>query len=238
MTPSVAIVVPFRSNDPDRLRICDWVSRRWQALHPDWPLVLSDDGETSGPFNRSRAVNRGVRSTDADVVVVADADIAVRHGQAEAMVEALAACEPWVVGYRRMVHLMARPTAEALAKDPAMQIADPIPNRVIRYQSRASVCGLLALRRGDFGNVGGFDARFRSWGVEDVAFAAKCDTLLGPHERIPGDVAHLFHALRPDRKTDAHAIANQALGARYDEAIGDADAMTALVREALNVAAW
>ena len=89
------------------------------------------------------------------------------------------------------------------------------------------------IRRDDYRAIGGNDERFISWGHEDVAFAMKADTLLGQVHRIDGDVIHLYHDLRADRKTDTHARANRDLGRQYERAAGDPEAMTALVRQAL-----
>lgn len=234
---SVGVAVPFRSDDPERVRIFQWVAARWEALYPDAAGVVMGDGAEAGPFNRSRAVNRAVAATPADVVIIADADIAIRHGQVEAMTAALDRGAPWVVGYGTMTHLARRTTAVFMSHGPATPMAES-PAGGVRWMSTESVCGLVAVRREDYLSIGGNDERFAGWGWEDSAFAAKADTLLGPHVRIPGECIHLFHALRQDRKSDSSAVANRALGMRYDKAAGDPVLMTHLVREAINVAAW
>jgi hypothetical protein len=232
----VAVVVPFRSDDPERVVLRDWCVARWAALHPAWPLLVIGDGAESGPFNRSRAVNRGVAATDAEVVIVADADIAVRHGQALEMVDVLGWAS-WVVGYRTMTHLTRQATIRFMSYGPETPMTQS-PDGGVRWMSTESVCGLVALRRDDYLAIGGNDERFCGWGWEDTSFAYKADTLLGPHRRTPGECIHLFHTLRPDRKQDANALAHAELGARYEAAAGDPDAMTALAREASNLAAW
>jgi hypothetical protein len=234
--PSVSVVIPFRSDDPERIRIFDWTLARWYALHPEWQIVTPHDDRTEGPFNRSHAVNRGVEMADGNVMVIADADTAVRHGQAHEAVGRLHG-SPWVVGYETMCHLTPQYTGLILDLPSDVKLADglsgPNARSFLRWWSTESVCGLVALRRDDYLAIGGNDTRFEAWGWEETSFAHKADTFLGPHLRSSGDCVHLFHALRPDRKTDAHAEANRALGARYEAAAGDPDAMTVLAREAL-----
>jgi hypothetical protein len=235
---TVAVVIPFRSDDPERVRIKEWVDARWAAIHPAWPVVIVGDGKESGPFNRARAVNRGVGSVATDVVVVADADIAVMHGQAEACAAAIAQGHvPWVVAYEVMTHLTKPATEEFMGRGPAARQMGSTRMEV-RWSSRESVCGLVAIRREDYDLLGGNDERFQGWGWEDTAFAHKADTLLGPHYRLPGECLHLYHHLREDRKVDAQAQANRKLGRRYAAAAGDPDAMTKLAREAMNLGAW
>lgn len=229
---TATVVVPFRSEDPERLRIFQWCVYRWAALCPGYPIITPHDDKTEGPFNRSKAVNRGVALADTEVVIVADADIAVIDIQAKFMVTVLTMENPapWVIGYDLFQQWTPQATKFALKGDPA----DPLPVPVrSRWESRESVCGLLALRREDYEAIGGFNETAQGWGGEDVAFAITADTLLGKHERIPLPCAHLYHPQRPDRKTDEDGRANLALMARYEKAEGDPEAVTALVREHL-----
>lgn len=227
---SVAVVIPFRSDDPERIEIMAWCVRRWGAL-TDYPILVQRD-DADGPFNRSRAVNLGVARAEADVVIVADADTAVRDGQAQALAESLDFV-PWAIGYSRWVHLGPAATTEAVGSSPDVQLPGNPQGLSVRYQSWDSVCGLWAMRTEDYYHIGGNDERFAGWGWEDTAFAMKADTLLGPAHRLTGVGLHLFHALRPDRKSDHSARANLDLWERYEKANGDPDAMTALVRESL-----
>lgn len=233
---TVAVVVPFRSDDPERVRIKEWVLARWGLLHPTYRLIVADDGRESGTFCRSAAVNRGVAQAErdgAEAVIVADADIAVLPDQAEAMVAALADRVPWVIGYARFVHLAKVATAEALKSAPDVSLPQNPVGPVVRFQSWESVCGLWAVRPDDYRFVGGNDERFQGWAPEDVAFAYKADTLLGKAHRVPGVGLHLFHSLRPNRKTDQDARNGYALFTEYEKAAGDPEAMTAIVRASL-----
>lgn len=228
---SVAVVIPFRSEDPERIEILRWTLGRWGKL-TDWPILTPHDDRTEGPFNRSRAVNRGVAMAGTEYVVVADADTAIRHGQAEALIGLLTTA-PWAIGYSRFVHLAQVATQEALAAPVDVALPENPSGPSVRYASWESVCGLWAMRTEDYHLIGGNDEGFEGWGSEDTAFAMKADTLLGKHERLPGVGLHLFHELRPDRKTDPAARANYERLGRYEKANGNPEAMTALVRESL-----
>ena len=230
---SVSVVIPFRSDGPERNALYRWCLARWDALHPEAEIITTHDDRIDGPFCRSRAVNRGAEMASGDVLVIADADIAVRHGQVAAGLERLDAGATWVLPYRRMVHLTGSWTLAVLAASPWFDLPDRVHAEAVRFQSTASVCGMVMIRRDDYRAIGGNDERFMSWGHEDVAFAMKADTLLGDVHRTDGDVVHLYHDLRADRKTDTHARANRDLGRQYERAAGDPEAMTALVRQAL-----
>lgn len=233
VTPSVSVVIPWRSDDPERTEIFRWCLHRWGSL-TDYRIITPNDGQTEGPFNRSKAVNRGVAlAAGDDVVIVSDADTAIRHGQPEAMIAALRSGANWVIGYSRFVHLAQVATQEALSAPVDVALPENPSGPSVRYASWESVCGLWAMRTEDYHLIGGNDEGFEGWGSEDTAFAMKADTLLGKHERLPGVGLHLFHELRPDRKTDASARANYERLGRYEKAAGDPEAMTALVRESL-----
>jgi hypothetical protein len=231
---SVSAIIPWRSDDPDRTRIFEWICARWEALHPDWTLITSHDDRTEGPFCRSRAVNRGVDMADTEIVIIADADIAVTQIQTDLMVTVLSSHDraPWVIGYNLFEQWTPRATKFCLQQHPdtPLPIAGPP-----RWSSTESVCGLIGLRRADYLQIGGFDERAVGWAGDDVPFAITADTLLGEHLRIPLPCAHLYHPQRADRKTDADAQRNFILEARYREANGDPDAVTALIREHLAV---
>lgn len=233
MTPSVSVVIPWRSDDPERTEIFRWCLHRWGSL-TDYRIITPNDGQTEGPFNRSKAVNRGVAlAAGDDVVIVSDADTAIIHGQPEAMIAALQNGANWTIGYSRFVHLAQVATQEALASPVDIVLPSNPRGPSVRYASWESVCGLWAMRTEDYHLIGGNDEGFEGWGSEDTAFAMKADTLLGKHERLPGVGLHLFHELRPDRKTDRHAKANFERLRLYEKAAGDPESMTALVRESL-----
>ncbi len=231
---TVGVCIPFRSDDPERIRLFDWVTERWDTLHPKWPCIIATDGETEGPFNRSRAVNRAVGNIRTDILLIADADIMVQHGQAEAIAAAIERGNvPWVVGYETMTHLSHRATDRLLTEPPDVR-KDGAERLEVRWASTDSVCGLIGIRAEDYDLLGGNDERFEGWGWEDTSFALKADTLLGGHYRLPGECLHLFHELRNDRKTDSRAHANRRLHRRYVAAAGDPDGMTKLARESMN----
>lgn len=217
--------------EPQRVMLQDWCQRRWEAF--GFEVTVCDDGTDDGPFNRSRAVNRGVAQVDAEIVIVADADIAPHQFQATAMVEAMAAGELYVIPYTRFVQINRRAT-DLITSHPAdAPLPQPIADEWIRWSGNDSVCGLWAMRRQDYLDIGGNDERFIQWGGEDVSFHDVARTFLGEPTRFPYDLCHCWHPQRPDRKTDTFALANAALAERYEAAAGDEVAVTSLVREHL-----
>src|SRR4051794_17474077 len=70
---TVAVLVPWRPGCPHRERAWAKVQELYADRHPDWALVTGSCAE--GPFNRSQGILDAARRTDAELLVVADADV-------------------------------------------------------------------------------------------------------------------------------------------------------------------
>ena len=65
----IAVVIPYRPSDPHRERNARWVIDHYRQL--PYPVIVSDhDGE----WSKGEAVAAGIAQTDADRLVIADAD--------------------------------------------------------------------------------------------------------------------------------------------------------------------
>lgn len=230
---TVSVVVPFRpTDDPDRTKAMAWVVNRLGAHFPSTEIVVESDGSDDGPFNRARAVNRGVAQTTGDVLVLSDADVV---GEAEALYLAVltvgveAYHSAWAIPYDRYVHLNPLATDRVLRLPPSAEVGFAEADVGDVYDERTrpvrrfggSVCGLVVITREAFDEVGGYDENFVGWGWEDTAFAATVWGLVGPPERVHATCAHLWHALDPGRYRNNP---NRALGSLYLEAFDKGNA--------------
>lgn len=235
---TVGVVIPFRSDDPHRLRLRGWCMARLscQLRGLDHHIVISGDFAETGPFNRARAVNHGVAVLDdCDVLVIADADVLVSTASLQLAVS-IARKGQWVIPYTDYCWVD-EPGTDFILGGPVDVEPVVAPSRVLkRFTAQTepvnrfggSVCGVVVLPRSDFERVGGYDERFVGWGWEDTSLAAALWTMVGEPMRTPLECFHLWHPLDPRRFRNHRS---RALGKRYTDAMGDPVAMGALLGE-------
>lgn len=171
---NVAICVPWRPT-PSRLPLFDYITR-WVERELGWPVITGDTDDVV--FNRSAARNAAVRASDADVVVILDADTVGQPQAFRRAVEATYADGVTRLPYTRCFVLDEHDTARALA-------GHPLPPR---YEVRGACGGALVLRRDVYDSLGGHDERYTGWGYEDVDFAKRAKP-----ERVQGCIWALRH---------------------------------------------
>jgi hypothetical protein len=75
VTPTVSVVIPWRGGCPHRTAALELILDWWHQTHPAWQTVVADCDD--GPWRKAVAIIRGALRVDADVIVVADADVIV-----------------------------------------------------------------------------------------------------------------------------------------------------------------
>lgn len=209
----MTVVVPWRSKG-DVHREMAWRLARdnWSG----WDVHTADDG--GEPFSRAASINLAVEEHPADVYVVADADVLVPADQVRAAVELAQSAPGIVLAYDRYAYLSAGGTRYVL--DGYRGDWEPF----VMFTLGWTVSSCLAVSHETWETVGGFDPRFRGWGMEDVAFDIACRTLAGPTRRVPGSCWHLWHPTEPERPSE-----NVDLLRQYEAADGNPDALRALM---------
>lgn len=199
---AVHVVLPFRSDDPDRLDACEWVHNWYRRTFPDWPVTVAD---STGGWSKPRALNQTIDGIDCDMLVVADADVFIDPARLARAVRQAG----WCVPHHQTIRLDRDATQTVYAggqPDPARTVKKP-------YRSVAGG-GMFTISRDGWDAAGGFDERFTGWGCEDQAFAVAADRLHRPHVRLRGPLWHLYHP--PGlRKHDPTFPANKARLRRY-----------------------
>lgn len=223
----VVVLVPRRAGIPDRDRIWQWAQARWQADHPDWPIV--EGHHNDGPFNRSAAINDAAeKAGDWDVAVVIDADVVANPDAVRTGVE-LATQGFLVVTHDIRVMLNRSGTQKVLAGwDGPWWTRGTVEK--VWYDS---VSCSVAVSRDLWDQVGGFDPLFVGWGFEDTAFRIACETMSGrPLLRVSSEVYHLWHQPAPETRTSSPTRqANARRKAAYEAARWDRDAIRRLLDE-------
>lgn len=214
--------MPWRSKgQPWREQVTAWAVGRWGALLPDAEILVVDSGRD--PFCHASSFNLGAQRAAGDTLVLVDADTAVRYPVLEDAVW-VAERGGWALA-ERYCALTETQSRAVLRGAPLSEPPDPEWLGV-----ETSWAGFLVIARDAYLDLGGYDERIWGWGPDDVAIAAKLDTLLAPHVRVPGTVYHLWH----DRDlVDTYGVegyhAKRDLAEAYEAARGDPDAMRALM---------
>lgn len=236
--PTVEVLIPFRpGSDPHhrtgeptdyRSGLLGWCRLRWERLG----FKVSVGDSPIDPFTRGHALNELAAASDAEVLILADADTVVTADLAS-FAQSADFDGRWYIGYGRGRYWSLSPHATKLLleADPGCELRKPRPDEVIAVTDGA-VSGCLILSHKAFDRVSGFDRRFQGWGSEDFAFLAAMDTLWGLHTRLDSDAIHLWHPhLEVQRFEQPHFPANEALCQRYLSLLGQREAMRALVAE-------
>lgn len=219
---TVSVIVPRRAGDKRRDAVWAWLKPRWEREHPGWQLVEGHDDPT-GPFNRSRAINRGASEATGDVLVIADGDTFTDPVTLTETTEHATDGRFWLA-YSRY-HYLNRPMSD--------QIMDGYQGdwfAGVEFTMTNTCSSMIVLTRGLFDQVHGFDERFEGWGFEDVAFSHACQTFGGGLARTQADVWHLWHPPSPENNRNSPIWrANRERMLAYGDASYDRDAMSNLI---------
>jgi hypothetical protein len=211
----IVVIVPYRAaKNRDRQAAWGRVQAEW-LQHGFETYAVDDGGE---PFSRGASVNRGVAERPgADVYVFADADTLVDHRQVMLAAEAAVHSPGIVLAYNRYGYL---------TRDGTRQVLDGYTgswDALLEWSLQGTVSTCIVLSAETWRLTGGFDPRFRGWGMEDVAFEITARTVCGPTRRIPGTAWHLWHPPEPLRPRE-----NVDLLRQYEAADGDVSAVQAV----------
>lgn len=216
------VIVAHGGRDQRRRRNLDWVTARYEAF--GYPVTV---GVCRGKWRKAAAVNPTAADSDADVLIIGDADCVTDP-------DALRDAVTWAAadGYAQPANTVHRLTPEAsdtvLAMPPDAPVSTRLP-REGRHQLLAGG-GVIVVRRDVWRDAGGFDPRFVGWGGEDFALGCALYALTGVFPRKAAAVlTHLWHP--PQTRDHRLTPDNEALSRRYLNAKHDPPAMRALLAE-------
>lgn len=221
---SVAVVVPWSDTGcVYRRRNWEWVRGRLAERYPEFEVVV---GESSpGPFNRAEAVLDGVSRTDAEVLVVYDADVWLA-GDLSDPVGRVSQSGGWSVPHWHLRRLDEAATELVLGgEEPGPDLG--LSERPYKGQATGT---LVVLERSLLWAVPP-DVRFVGWGQEDEAWAAALTLLAGPPARGGVDLYHLWHPPQARMNRAEGSVEGVALRSRYDRVARDRRGMRALLDE-------
>lgn len=215
---ATAVVVPWRPSDPHREAAWSWVRHQYALHHPDWEIVTGSCGD--GPWIKADAVADALSHTDADTLLIADAD--VWSDGLERAVDALDQF-PWAIPHHTVQRLTEQATADVLAGG---ELAGPFTQQP--YKGWAGG-GYMALRRETYERIP-LDPRFQGWGGEDAAWHLALVRLTGRGWRGRALLWHLWHPPQPRMSRVIGSEESSELLDRYRKA-RNAQSMSDLIAE-------
>jgi hypothetical protein len=223
---SAVIVVPWRY-DPERAPLWAFVSRHLRERYPEFPIIQATCED--GPFNRSECIVRGALKTDAEVLIVHDADV-VLNDDLRRSVERVRRSHGWSVPHWHLHRLTAEATAEVLSGAPLWA---GMPTAQKPYKGNPT--GTLVVINRELALAVPPDVRFRGWGQEDEAWWCALDRIAGKCHRGSADLFHLWHPPAERLNRRFGNADGQALLRRYERAYRSSKIMQQIVDESINL---
>lgn len=184
MRVTVSILVPYYPDGGHRDTSWEWNKRRWEAIAPDWPIIIGNGNSVCA------AQNNAASKSNTDIYVFADCDTATEIEWINNAIEEISAGEvPWGL-YLTCDKLDKLSTEKILQNNPKSEISG---YSIEETTSGVSWGGVFVCKREDFWTVGGFDERFTVWGAYDVCFGLSLYSIVGPPKRYNSRIYHLWH---------------------------------------------
>jgi hypothetical protein len=198
----VETLIPWGGSDPHRIRLLGDV-----LGHHISPRLATGSVE---PWIKALAVMPAVQESDADIIVLADADVTCR-GIPEA-IDAVGHGAPWAIPHL-LVHRL--------------------DEHGLPYETYPGIegGGILVAPRETLLEIP-LDPRFVGWGQEDESHGVALHALAGKPWRGTEDLLHRYHPPQERMSRTRGSHESWVLRRRYLKARQDPDAMRALVQEA------
>jgi hypothetical protein len=216
-----AVVVPWRAGCPHRERAWSHVRRLYAEKHPGWGVIEALG--PNGPWSKGSAVNPVLAEVDAEVVVVADADVWTEG--LETAVYAIVCGATWAMPHQKLHRLTEDGTEAVLNGEPWGE--QPLAQRA--YNGVWG--GGIVVGQRDVLLDCPLDPRFRGWGQDDTSWALALTSLHGPGWRGGAPLWHLWHPPQERLTRQKGSREGWQLHTRYHRARRNPVAMRELIEE-------
>lgn len=217
---AVAVIAPWRPGDAHREAAWDWVRTHL-------PYEVIEGHCPPGPWVKALAVQDAIDRTDADVLVLHDADVWC-PGLPEALERITD--RPVVIPHGKVLRLTQQGTQQFIS-------GERHPETIEEHRGMAGG-GVVILRREVWEQVP-MDPRFIGWGQEDSSFAQALTVMTGKICRFSHPLFHLWHPPQPRLNRAVGSVENRALANRYDNATRpEMEAILTEARDALRRHPW
>lgn len=221
MPSSVDLIIPYMPDEGLRDKNFHYLTSLWEEHHPSVGIHV---GLVQGMWNKAKAIDNALKTSSAEIIIVADADVW---------------CEPRFIV--RAAHHVARkrswsmPHQKVYRMDKATSAQwTPEYRGKVRYDRQpypgVPGGGLFVIRREDY-NLCPMDPRFVGHSGQDIAWAHSAHTLVGPLYRLSGKLWHLYHEPQPTKRDPEYSKPNFRLMRQYALARGNTMRTRQLVNE-------
>lgn len=197
------------------------LAHRYAEDYAAWRVTLAEAPE--GPWCKAAAVNPAVARSEAEIIIVADADVWC-DGLREA-VEAVKDGAPWAIPHDRVYRLTEAATEAFFSGGDWRD--QPLAQR--DYQGVIGGGFVVATR--DVLRAVPLDPRFTGWGNEDESWGVALQTLVGIQWRGEAPLIHCYHPPQERASRRWGSVESRALAKRYHRARNKPEQMRALIYE-------
>lgn len=207
-----SVIIGFRDAAPDRVRNLIYTVNYYKKHLPDAKIIIVEQDSradlsliydkidkyvyinTGGNFySRSLGFNQGFNVSNTDYVILADADCLLDVNFLNNIDNYYAEFNSFfVIPYTNPVYYLSKEETESFILNNEDNLGNN-SNRKLESLKNASG-GIGILSSDNYYRVGGFDERFKGWGVEDDAFHNKCLAFKLSSKRLDGQMIHLYHS--------------------------------------------
>lgn len=234
---TAAVLIPwYERSDISfmRTRALGYVLGWWREHHPDWQVAVGRMSESEGPWCKSLAVARAAQQVDADIYVVADADVYCDR-VSDAVDEVAALRCSWAVPHRLVYRMTEDATMMLLDSRRYPPLVPPglgSPDFCEVYTGKAGG-GMAVVPRLMLEEIP-IDPRHIGWGQEDLSWARAMTMVAGHPWRGAVPLMHLWHEPQDRISRGVGSPDGFALWQRYQRA-ATRPAMLELLAEARDV---
>jgi hypothetical protein len=181
----VSVLVPWRSEDPQRIKVWEFCKREWEILG----VELCEGVDTDyGPFSTAKACNDAFKKSTRPYLMTTGADIIPDFTMVESGLHILKTQQRSWVPLARETSYFDQPTTERILAHGRWwdEVCDP--TAYVPFQT-----GVMLIERELYEESGGHDERFTGWGGEDAAFRRVIHLLDGDSTPIELSLRCLWH---------------------------------------------
>lgn len=220
---SPQVIIPFQPDGGQRDRVLGYVVKRWVQAGYDPSVGQSNPDE---PWCKSRAVGTMFDATDAEILILVDADVwCDENAILNAVTQVDTGGYDWAIPHGSVYRLDETSTNAIINGGPLLGTTERVPYLGIEGG------GLVVIRRTLYEQAP-IDPRFIGWGHEDQAAGVAWRTLAGAPWRGEAKLWHLWHAPAPRLQAGTGSRESRLLLMRYLECQNRPDAMRSLIAEA------
>lgn len=208
--------LPWRATE-SRMKAFNYV-RAWYEKNGFTVRLVDVEGKI---FNLSACRNKAVRDSDADVIIISDADTFPQIEQLNAAISA---------AYKTNITTLPYTAYHSLGDTGSKQVYGGLkPEDAWAYIVDIACSGVYVTTKEAWAKHNGQDEIFAGWGCEDSAWEYAQKTLVGSIPRIDGKIFAFTHIFQ--EKEGEQTKQNYGRIYMYEQAAGNKEQMTELTTE-------